>query len=165
MVERKILRTVFAVLFTLCFVIPVMAQAIIPPGASETGLGGANAITGMILLSNGQRLQRRVSVRLQTMTKGDRIAMSDDYGNFTFRGLVTGEYTVVIDKEKEFEPFRQPIDIRQFRGAPPQVYTVNIRLQLKAEANTKPGVLNVEFANVPKKALAHYNSAIELSKK
>jgi tetratricopeptide (TPR) repeat protein len=165
MVERMILGIVFAVLFTTGLVMPVMSQAIIPPGASETGLGGGNAITGMILLSNGQRLQRRVAVRLQTMTKGDRIAMSDEYGNFTFRGLVTGEYTVVIDKEKEFEPFRQPIDIRQFRGSAPQTYTLNIRLQLKAEATAKPGVLNAEFANVPRKALAHYNDAIELSKK
>ena len=165
MLERRILGTLFAVLFATCFVVPVRSQAIVPPGATDTGLGGGNAITGMILMSTGQRLQRRVTVRLQTMTKGDRVAMSDDYGKFTFRGLVNGEYTVVIDKEKEFEPYRQSVDIRQFRGAPPQIYNLTVRLQLKANAAAKPAVLNAEFANVPQRALAHYNNAMEQAKK
>jgi len=115
MLERKILGPLSIVLFALCFVIPVTAQVFIPPGATDTGLGGGNALTGMILLSNGQRLQRRVSIRLQTMTKGDRVATTDENGNFAFRGLVSGEYKVVIDKEKEFEPYRQSVEIRQFR--------------------------------------------------
>src|SRR5919201_5523200 len=105
------LRPLSVVLFSLCFVIPVTAQVFIPPGATDTGLGGGNAIAGMIVSSSGQRLQRRVTIRLQTMTKGDRITTSDEFGNFTFRGLVSGEYTVVIDKESEFEPYRQTIEI------------------------------------------------------
>src|SRR5437763_15945388 len=84
------------------FVIPVTAQVFLPPGATDTGLGGGNAISGMILISNGRRLERHVSVRLQTMTKGDRVAASDDNGNFAFRGLPSGSYSLVIDKEKEF---------------------------------------------------------------
>jgi tetratricopeptide (TPR) repeat protein len=165
MLDRKVLRLLSVVLFALCFVIPVRAQVFIPPGATDTGLGGGNAITGMILLSNGQRLQRRVSIRLQTMTKGDRMAMSDEYGNFAFRGLVSGEYTVVIDKEKDLVPYRQSVEIRQYRGSAPQNYTLNVRLELKGAANSKPGVLNAEFANVPKRALDHYNIAAEQAKK
>ena len=60
-----------------------------------------------MLLQAGQRLQRRVTIRLQTMTKGDRVVMTDDYGNFAFRGLMSGDYTIVIDKEKDFQPFSQ----------------------------------------------------------
>ena len=165
MLERKIFGVLFALLFALIFVIPVTPQAIPPPGSTETGLGGQNVITGMILSSSGQRLYRRISIRLQTMTKGDRLAMSDDYGNFSFRGLVTGEYTIVIDKEKDFEPYRQSFEVRQYRGTPPQTYNLSVRLQLKAQPTVKPEVLNAELVNVPKSALTHYTNAAEAAKK
>ncbi len=143
-----------------CF--SVKAQVFLPPGATDTGLGGGNAISGMIITSNG-RLERRLSVRLQTMTKGDRVAMTDDNGTFAFRGLPNGSYTIVIDKEKDFEPYRQSVDIRQFPGTPPQVYTLNIRLDLKGEATRKPEVLNADLANVPPAAVAFYQKALEKS--
>ena len=165
MLERMILAPLSVLLFAFCFVLPVTAQVITPPGATETGLGGGNAISGMIVLSTGQRLERRVTVRLQTMTKGDRVAVSDELGNFTFRGLASGEYTIVIDKEKDFEPYRQSIDIRQFRGSPPQNYMLSVRLEVKGEARVKPAVLNAELMNVPKPALLHYNNAAEHARK
>lgn len=154
-------RIAFVVLFACC-VIPASAQ-MSPPGAGDTGLGGVNSINGSVL-AEGQRLQRRISVRLQSMTRGDRVVMTDDYGNFTFRGLVSGDYTIVIDKEKDFKPFSQVVSVIQLRGFPPQNYTLSIRLELKERTDAKPGVLNVEFANVPKPALVHYDNALELSK-
>jgi len=163
--QRSSLAFLSVVAFALCFVIPIRAQVFLPPGATDTGLGGGNAITGMVLLPNGQRLQRRVTIRLQTMTKGDRVTTTDEYGKFAFRGLVNGEYTIVIDKEKDFEPYRTSVEIRQFRGAAPQMYNLSIKLSPKEEAKPKPGVLNAEFANVPKPALTHYDNATELSKK
>lgn len=165
MLDRKIPKILFAVLFALVFAIQVTPQAIPPPGATDTGLGGQNVVTGMILSSSGQRLYRRVSIRLQTMTKGDRLAMSDDYGNFSFRGLINGEYTIVIDKEKDFEPYRQSFEIRQYRGTPPQNYNLSVRLQLKAQPTAKPEVLNAELMNVPKGALTHYTNAAEAARK
>ena len=69
-----------------------------PLGAGDTGLGGVNTISGKVI-ANGTRLQQRVSVRLQTMTKGDRVVVTDENGNFTFRGLSSGDYTIVIDKD------------------------------------------------------------------
>jgi tetratricopeptide (TPR) repeat protein len=163
MLERKILRLLSVVSFALCFVIPVTAQ-MVPPAEGDTGLGGMNAITGMVLAAPGRRLERRVSIRLQTMTKGDRVAMTDDYGNFAFRGLVSGDYTIVIDKEKDFQPFSQVVSIIQPRGFPPQTYTLNIRLEFKG-AEAKPGVLNAEFVNVPPSARAFYDNAVEQAKK
>src|SRR5215831_3456554 len=115
----------------LCFATPTLGQVFLPPGATDTGLGGGNAIAGTINLSTGRRLERQISVRLQTMTKGDRIAATDN-GGFAFRGLPNGSYTIVIDKEKDFEPYRTSVDIRQFNGSPPQVYNLSIRLQVKA---------------------------------
>jgi Flp pilus assembly protein TadD len=149
--------------FALCFVIPVSGQ-MIPPGPSDTGLGGGNSISGTVLAA-GQRMQRHVAVRLQTMTRGDRVVMTDDYGNFAFRGLLSGDYTIVIEKEKDFQPFSQVVSIRQPRGFPPQSYTLVIRLEFKGRTDAKPAVINAEFANVPKPALDHYNNAVEKAKK
>ena len=146
-----------------CFVIPVSGQ-MIPPGPSDTGLGGGNSVSGTVLAA-GQRMQRHVAVRLQTMTRGDRVVMTDDYGNFAFRGLMSGDYTIVINKEKDFQPFSQVVTIFQPRGFPPQSYTLVIRLEFKGRTDAKPGVLNAEFANVPPRALAFYNTAVEQAKK
>jgi Flp pilus assembly protein TadD len=135
----------------------------IPPGAGDTGLGGINSITGTVLVA-GQRMERHVTVRLQTMTRGDRVVVTDDYGNFAFRGLVSGDYTIVIDKEKDFQPFSQVVTIIQPRGFPPQTYTVSIRLTPKVETAAKPGVINAELAKIPKPALDLFNKAQELAK-
>lgn len=153
------------VLLSLFFVVQVTAQGIPPGSAStDTGLGGVNTISGMILVSTGGRFERRVSIRLQSMTKGDRLTMSDEYGNFVFRGLPPGDYNVVIDKEKDFEPFVQVVSIIQPRGMPPQLYNLSVRLVHKTATVGKSGVINADIANVPKPALALYNKAIELAK-
>jgi tetratricopeptide (TPR) repeat protein len=165
MLETKILRPLTALLFVVCSVLPVTAQITSSPTSTDTGLGGANTINGMILLPSGQRLMRRVTIRLQTPTKGDRVTMTDDFGNFSFRGLVSGDYTIVIDKEKDFEPYRQSVEVRQFRGFPPQLYNLNVRLQFREEAGAKTSVVDANLANIPKAALAHYNNAGELAKK
>ena len=105
------------------------------PGPSDTGLGGVNTISGTVLLG-GARLERHVSVRLQTPTRGDRVVVTDDYGNFAFRGLGSGDYTIVIDKEIDFKPFSQVVSIIQPRGFPPQTYPLSVRLELKARTET-----------------------------
>src|SRR6266850_1052701 len=152
------------VLLSLLFVARVTAQGIPPGSAStDTGLGGVNTISGMMVSSTGQRIQRRVSVRLRSMTRGDRISTTDEYGNFVFRGVPPNDYVVVIDKEQDFEPFSQNVSVIQPRGMPPQTYYLSIRLQLKGEAKSKPGILNAEFANVPSRAVAFYQKALELA--
>ncbi len=157
---------VFAVFLPLCFSGPVLAQvSSIPDSASQTGLGGANSIIGTVFGPSGRPIENRMRIRLSTMTSGDRISTTSENGNFAFRGLPTGSYTVLIEKEKEFEPYSQSVDIRQFRGSPPQVYTLNIRLEFKGRAEAKPGVLNAELANVPQRARAYYDNGVEQAKK
>ena len=163
MLERKLVGLLPVVLFAIVLIIPAMAQ-LIPPGPSDTGLGGTNSITGMVLISTGQRVARRVSIRLQTRTRGDRVVMTDENGNFAFRGLVSGDYTLVIEKEKEYEPYSQTVSVIQMRGFPAQSYNVSIRLNAIRSTEAKPAVLNADFANVPKGALALYDKAIELAK-
>jgi Tfp pilus assembly protein PilF len=165
MLEKNIRKLSSVVLFLLVCVIQATAQGI-PPGASstDTGLGGANTIGGTVLISTGQRAERRISIRLQTMTRGDRLTTTDEYGNFVFRGLPSGEYTIVIDKEKDFEPFVQPVTIIQPRGMPPQTYNLSLRLNLKPGTTTRPSVINAELAKIPKRALDMFNKAIEFAK-
>ncbi len=150
------------VLFSLFVAVRITAQGI-PQGAAstDTGFGGVNTISGMIVSSAGQRVERRVSIRLRTMTRGDRVSTTDEYGNFVFRGLPPGDFVVVIDKEQDFEPFSQNVSVIQPRGMPPQTYYLSIRLSLKGTSDTKTGVLNAEFANVPPRALAFYQKALE----
>ena len=160
MFAKSMLRLIFVALCVSAFAIPLSGQVMLPPGGTDTGLGGSNAITGTVLSETGAR-KRQISVRLQSMTKGDRVAVTDDNGNFVFRGIPNGEYTVVIDKEKDYEPVRQTVDVRQFSGAPPQSYNLNIRLELKGGVTAKPGVLNAELANVPPPAVAAYEKALQ----
>jgi tetratricopeptide (TPR) repeat protein len=147
------------------FAVRANAQAIPPGSAStDTGLGGSNTISGSILLSNGQKAEHRISIRLQSMTRGDRLTTSDEYGNFVFRGLPSGDYTIVIDKEKDFESFVQSVSIVQPRGMPPQNYLLSVRLIAKAGTVGPPAVINAELAKVPRRALDMFNRAQELSK-
>ena len=166
MLEKDISRLLLpVVLVSLVFTVRVAAQGIPPGSAStDTGLGGSNSISGIILVSSGQRAEHRIMIRLQSMTRGDRITTSDEYGNFVFRGLPPGDYTLVIDKEKEFEPFVQTVSVIQPRGMPSQVYNLSVRLTLRTDRTTPPGVINAELAKVPKRALDMYNRGVELAK-
>jgi len=91
------------------------------------------------------------------MDKGDRVATTDDNGNFAFVGVPRGDYVLIIDKEQGFEPFSQNVTILA-ASAPPHLV---IRLRLKEEAKSETGVINAEFANVPSRAMAFYQKAFE----
>lgn len=145
-------------------VLPILSVPAVLGQVMDTGLGGNNSIEGNVILSSGQRLDRRIRVRLVTMTKGDQTSMTDEYGKFYFRGLVNGDYTVTIDGEKEFEPISHRVSIIVLRGSPPQNYMVSIRLTIKKDTEPKAGVVNAELSNVPPKAVELYNKALELSK-
>jgi len=162
-----ILRVVFRRLFSYValsgvLAIPIVAQ-FVPGEATDSGLGGNNNIVGTVFTATG-RLTRRVNIRLTTMTRGDRVASTDDNGNFSFRGLTSGTYTIVIDKEKEFEPFSQAVDIIQLRGSPPSTYTLSVRLNLKASTASKPSVIDSAMAGLPEKGKTLLSKSQELAK-
>jgi tetratricopeptide (TPR) repeat protein len=165
--DPKWRHLVVSVFLSFCFAGSVSAQiSTISDSESQTSLGGMNSIIGTVFAPSGRPLESRVRIRLSTMTRGDRVFSTNEHGNFAFRGLPTGSYTVSIEKEAEYKPYSTSVDIRQFRGGPAQIFTLNIRLEFKDRvAPPTPAVINAEFANVPKKALTHYNDAIELSKK
>ena len=159
-------RSLFLAFLSMGFSSSVFAQVgVLPSNTVDTGLGGGNAITGTVLGPSNQRIETRIQVRLATMTRGDRLALTDENGSFSFKGLPSGTYTIVIDKEQQYEPAAQIVDIIQLAGSPPSVYNVNIRLKLKKNAIPKAEVINSEFASVPKPALNFYTKALELAKK
>ena len=160
MLKRNEFLLLSGFIFAIFISLPVAGQNTI---ATDAAMGGVNAITGTVLLGGG-RLEKRVSIRLQSMTRGDRIAVTDENGNFAFRGLPPGDYTLAIDKEKEYQPFSQSITIIQPRGHPPVNQMVSIRLVEKGSSGSKPGVVNADTAGVPPTAIAFYNRAAELGK-
>jgi len=77
----------------------------------DPGTGGKNTIQGTIFLASGQRLDRRVKVKLTGLAGAEQFQMSDDSGSFSFRRLQGGKYTLVIDAGKEFEIATESVDI------------------------------------------------------
>jgi Flp pilus assembly protein TadD len=154
----KILSGLSLVLFLLLVVVQVTAQSARGgPVPTDAGWGGGAGINGMILTPSGQRPSRRISVRLRSMDKGDRVTTTDEEGKFAFTGVPRGDYLVIIDKEEGFEPYSQNVSVISASGVP----YLSIRLHLKGEAKSGPAVLNAEFANVPARALTFYQKAQE----
>lgn len=132
----------------------------------DTRLGGANSITGTVITTEGGRVTSHIGVRLVTNTRGNINTTTDDFGNFAFRGVPSGDYMIVIDKAADFEAFSTTVSVIQPRGFPPQSYTISCRLKPKPGIlPLKPVVLNAELAGVPKTALDHYNKGVELAGK
>jgi predicted Zn-dependent protease len=140
-----------------------------PPAAmptmdmSDSGLGGSNSIGGMISGASGGMGQRRIAVRLLSMTRGERTAFTDEQGRYAFRGLPSGDYSIVVDKEKEYEPMSQNVTVMQLRGMPGQSYTVNFRLEPRREMTAKPGVVSAELAKAPPKAVDLFKKGMQFS--
>ncbi len=164
--SRILTRFVFTIgLFATLTVTTNSQISAIPASQSETGWGGSSSVVGTVLGPSGRPLAGRVRVTISTMTRGARSFTTDENGNFAFRGLPTGSYTVSIDKEEEFKPVSHAVDIRNFAGAPPATITLSIRLEYKESAEGRPAVVNAELADVPQKALLNYNTALEHAKK
>lgn len=164
--RHRYLKIVFyAALLLIWSVSTAVAQiSNIPDSMSQTGLGGINSIVGTVFGPSGRPMETRVRVRLSSMTSGDRYTNTNENGSFAFRGLPAGGYTVSVEKEKEYEPISETVDIIQFRGAPAQTYTLNIRLSFKQRGGEKNEVVNADLAGVPKPALERYNKGVELIK-
>jgi len=159
--DRFVLSAVLIFFFTL-LVTKADGQLV---NGTDTGLGGQSKITGMVLTPDGQRIAGHIAVKLLTETRGQRVAFTDESGNFSFTGLVSGDYTLLIDKEQQFETYTYPVMIRQRVGFPAESIQVNIRLAYKKGTVPKPGLVDAQFAGVPKAAVDLYNAGVELGKK
>jgi Tfp pilus assembly protein PilF len=140
-------------------------------GTDSTGTGGRHVIQGRLYFPSGRRADARVRVRLQSPNTGDLAVMADVNGNFAFKGLAPGSYTVVVEGGDEFETARESVyidtEVRLPSGisAPPitRPYTVLIYLQYKRDESeqSRPAVLNAALASVPAQARTLYMQALD----
>lgn len=160
--SRKIGSYFLAALLTLCFGSVSSGQtSTILDSSSQTNMGGINSIVGTVFGPGGKPLAKRVRIKLSSITRGDRIMTTDENGNFAFRGLPAGSFTVIIDREPEFEAYQSEVDVRQFRGAPAVQQTLNINLKFKDRPEEKNEVVDAEYASVPQPAMLKFRSAAD----
>jgi Tfp pilus assembly protein PilF len=132
---------------------------------TNTRLGGNNYIVGTVYTPDGVPINTRMRIKLTSPEWGDILATTDERGKFVFSGVGSGVYTIVIDREKEYEPASQEVDIVRNRSTVPETYFVTIRLRAVEEKKPKngPAVINAANAGVPKAALDHYQNASKLA--
>lgn len=128
-------------------------------------LGGNNYISGTIFSPSGQPINRRIRIRLATEIRGEFVGTTDVYGQFIFAGLPAGSYYIYVDREDEFEPAVQSVNINRDNEGIKQSYNVSIRLKDKVDRKPKPAVLDSVAATAPKSSTVFYLKSLELSKK
>ena len=160
-------------LFTLLLISSVMGHGQSGGGVDVTGTGGRHAINGRLIFPSGQRAHYQLKVRLEAPGEGDLTVLSDLNGNFSFRSLSAGNYTVVVEGNEFFDTVRESVYIEPYNTSPaPGVrlvpvsrpITLQIYLQPKQQiVQTRPGVLNAALATVPKAAIELYQKGMEAS--
>ena len=134
----------------------------------DGGTGGRNTLQGDVTLPSGQRLDRPVLVKLNTV-RGDITTTTNGNGSFTFRQLGGGRYTVRIDAVDGYAPASEIVEINESGSGsgggtsrPGQTYTVQLRLQLLARASLRSGVVSAD--SPPKSALDLFEKALASAK-
>jgi len=138
----------------------------LPGGLTETTstrLGGNNYIVGTVYTPEGVPIKTRMRIKLASLEWGDILATTDESGKFVFSEVGAGVFTIVIDREKEYEPVSHEVSITRARNIVPETYFVSIRLRAIEEKRPKAGVVSAANAGVPKAALDHYETASKLA--
>jgi Tfp pilus assembly protein PilF len=87
--------------------------------------------------------------------------MTDEAGRFLISGLPDGGYTIYVDPPEKYQPQSENIEISANRMAGGQTFSLQFRLRDNARAETKPVVVNIDLADVPKRAVEYYEKAGE----
>ncbi len=159
-------RLFFVGAILVCSAVLTMGQ--IAGGLNETTntrLGGNNYIVGTVYTPDGVPINTRMRIKLTSPEWGDILATTDDRGKFVFSGVGSGVYSIVIDREKEYEPVSHEVEIVRNRSTVPETYFVSIRLRAIEDKKPKvgPAVISAANAGVPKIALDHYEKASKLA--
>ena len=132
-------------------------------GVETTGTGGAHTIQGRIYISSGQSADMRAKVRLESTNHGERSVLASANGEFSFRNLEPGPYTIVVEAGDPYEVARESVSIdREISRGAPRTLTVPIYLRVKGgSAAAPPGVIDAGLASVPKAARDLYQKALD----
>lgn len=134
-----------------------------PANAIGNRLTARNTVEGVVYEPTGQRLNRRVKVKISGATGGTLFGWTDDNGAFAFRRLAGGSYQITVDAG---EGVRAVENVDVFDAGPRsgRGQTVNVHIQLRwaeRRPEAKPGVVNAALADVPKAALELYRQALD----
>ncbi len=126
------------------------------------GYGGRFTIEGHVYYPSGQKVDKRLRVRLANIRGGDFSTTTDESGAFTFRRLVGGSYYITVEAGKEYQPVNETVDIVDSSARSRFSFTTPVRIQLQyRESNSRPGVVNLAIAGVPKEVLELYQKALQ----
>lgn len=157
-----IVRLILFLCLILSFICVAQAQSGVAPGSSRGLAGGEgnNMIQGRIYFPSGQSATgKTIKISLESVSSfgGSMSTVADQDGTFSFRNLVNGGFTVVVDAGSEYEKTREPVTFDPNGGG--RTVQVNIQLHPKVDSS------NPLFANVPDKALNLYQKGSAAAKK
>ena len=138
-------------------------------GDDGIGTGGASVIRGRVYLPSGPG-DVRMKVRLESTDMANLTTITDVNGSFRFNGLQGGNYTIIIDGDDYYEPYRESISIEKasaLNGKSARTLTVPVYLRLKSRRSpeTAIGTVDASLAKVPQAAQDLYRKGLEASRK
>ncbi len=148
-------------------VLPALLLGDVSSGASAAWQGGGFTVFGRVSLPDG-RPAVRVRVFIETTNGLKRDILSDDQGNYEFRGMTSGRYRLSAINPDEPKQFSEPAESDTTRAFASRLQ-VNIYLRLPqhdTETTYKPGTVNVAEArqNIPKPARQAYEQGLKFQK-
>jgi Tfp pilus assembly protein PilF len=157
---RRAISHLYALGLILTLALAAQAQGV----GSSRGLasgGGIHTIQGRIYFPSSEAMvSKSVKVSLESTTSfGSMSTVTDPDGSFRFRSLEAGAYTVVIDAGREYEIYRETVNIDREASPGGRIIQVNVQLRLKADAS------NPAFAGVPQSALDLYQKGTAAAQK
>jgi tetratricopeptide (TPR) repeat protein len=153
---RKLILSFALVSFLLCTAIPIWAA-----------WQGAFLIFGRVSLPNGQPAAR-IKVFIETMAGLKRDVLTDQEGNYEFRGMTAGRYRVYATNPDAPEQFSEPAESDTTRSFANRLQ-INVYLRLPMHSDkkeAKPGTISaIEAAqNIPKDARKAYEQGMKFQK-
>ena len=150
----------------------LISLALMFTGSSIAGAafqqGGGFVVFGRVRLPDGRPAQTKMKVFIEGMNGLRRDTLSDDHGNYEFRGMNGGRYRIYATNPDVPEQYCDPIEADTNRAYSNRLQVdVNLRLPLhKEKKDANPGVVSASEAaqNIPKPALKAYEQGLLLQK-
>jgi tetratricopeptide (TPR) repeat protein len=128
------------------------------------GTGGQHTIQGRVYLPAQTQEGVIIKVKIDSTNSTGLSVVADADGAFTFRNLEPGPYYLTVDAGKDFEVFKDTINIDREISQSPRTLTVPVYLRLKPNSSLNSGTVDAMLASVPKPAVERYNKARELAR-
>jgi tetratricopeptide (TPR) repeat protein len=130
--------------------------------------GGGFVIFGRVRLPDGHPAKARMKVFIEALNGLRRDVLSDDSGNYEFRGMSGGRYRVYATNPDAPDQYCDPIEADTNRAYSNRLQVdINLKLPLhKEKKDVNPGIVSVSEAtqNIPKPALKAYEQGLKLQK-